>query len=978
MTGATPHGTFGQVRFRFRGRGGRIRAMSSVRQILSIVLAALSVSLLAGCRSWLPQPPALQAWVASEMLTLTDQTPRQLAPLLCDAGPQTVSLFAAANETVGFQIVVDAGEEIVRDLHFEATDLSAGDKVAVPAAEIRAFRCRPEPVHHYPPWYLRLVDRIPAPANYYDALVPIDLPLLGQPYHLRPGERLVYWVDLHVPRDAPAGRYKGQILLRSATHADWPIRVAMQVYDFALPDSRPIAAVGGFDHDELYRALVRRDGGAFLPVRMDRKHPLVREGLVLMRRLMQLAHRHRLDLFDKQIRPVLKRDQAGKVRLDWEDYDAIVRPYLDGSAFADRVGCAAWPMPYHRDWPKPSYYGGLGDKRYARTLQAVVAGSHEHFTKALGFHGRMFAWPYRNAVTQRGYQEHAQLATLIRRVDPHTPILASLPLTPPALTGWAVPPDLDKMIDILAPPGHYLDTKLPPRMRRVGRPLAGGWLAPGTPPYVPSMGLVATAADVRAAAWFAVKYQCTGLFLPEVLHWAAGGGADDDAIARTQLFHYHSAAPGQQSHILPSIRLKLLRRGLQDVAYLWLLRQRRRSDAARAVVNAMVRYAALDAVGDNYLDPRLDGWVQDAQSWRMARRLLAEEIRGSIETGPAAQRALVQQRTAWRLFEDRTRDVVVEQVRCPVQPAPDGQKLRATVLLDLYNQYNRPIDVTVQFDKLPGTWQAHTPGPQVIDMAPTARRVVRLTAEGTDVPQIAFAKFVLPITLRTPLHAAKRIEAVVPLLVADRAGRPPEIDGVLNDWGLRTGNAAGGFRLIGRRGRGAEGLARRQTVVFVLHDDQNLYLAFRCEEPNVAGLVANRTNMVRYQQLMACGEDLVEVLLDPGVKARGPADLFHLVVKPNGILLAERGVRTHPPLGGWAPWKVMPKLAVGRQADAWIVEMAIPLTAFAAAGKESFWGVNFTRYAVQGCEASSWSGAPRYFYDPKNLGTMYLDRDKRP
>ena len=951
--------------------------ISSNREKLAIVVLAVGLSMLGGCRLWTTGARPLGAWVASEMLTLTDRTPRRLAPLLSDAGPQTVSLFAAANETVSFQIVVDAGETIVRDLRFEATDLSAGGKVAVPATEIRAFRCRPEPVRQYPPWYLRLVDRVPAPANYYDALVPIDLPSLGQPYHLRAAERLVYWVDVRVPRDAPAGRYSGQIVLRSATHDDWPIRVAMQVYDFALPDSRAIAAVGGFDHDELYRAFIRRDGQPFLPARMDRKHALVREGLVLMRRLLQLAHRHRLDLFDKQIRPVLKRDPAGKVRLDWEDYDAIVRPYLDGSAFADRVGSAAWPMPYHSGWPQPSYYGGLGAKRYTETFQAVAADAHKHFTKTLGPDGQMFAWPYRGPVAQRGYREQAQLARLIRGVDQRTPILASLPLTPPTLTGWAVPADMKKITDILAPPGQYLDTKLPLRMRRLDHPLAGGWLAPGTPPYVPSMGLIATAADVRAAAWFAVKYNCSGLFLPEVLHWHAPATAAD-AIARTRLFHYHAGAPGEPNHILPSIRLKLLRRGLQDVAYLWLLRQRRRADGARAVINAMVRYAALDAVGDNYLDPRLGGWVQDAQSWHMARRLLAEEIRASIETGAAAQRAIRRQRMAWRMFEDRTRDVVVEQVRCPVRATEGGGKLRATVLLDLYNQYNRPMNVTVALGKLPGTWRAAAAASKTVDLAATARQVVRLTAEGTDVPQMGSGKFVLPVILRTPLRGAKQIEAVVPFLVADRTGRPPKIDGVLNDWGLRTGNAGGGFRLIGRRGRGADPLARRQTVAFVLHDDENLYLALRCQEPNLPGIVAKATNMVRYQQLMACGEDLVEVLLDPGAKARGPADLFHLLVKPNGVLLAERGVRTNPPLGASAPWQILPKIAVGRQEDAWVVEMSIPLTAFGKRGKESFWGVNFTRYAVQGCESSSWSGAPRYFYDPKNLGTMYLDRDQRP
>jgi hypothetical protein len=61
----------------------------------------------------------------------------------------------------------------------------------------------------------------------------------------------------------------------------------------------------------------------------------------------------------------------------------------------------------------------------------------------------------------------------------------------------------------------------------------------------------------------------------------------------------------------------------------------------------------------------------------------------------------------------------------------------------------------------------------------------------------------------------------------------------------------------------------------------------------------------------------------------------------------------------------------------WSVEMAIPFAAFGPAADSRLWGVNFTRFATQGSEASSWSGAPRYFYDPRNLGTMFVNRAKR-
>jgi hypothetical protein len=65
-------------------------------------------------------------------------------------------------------------------------------------------------------------------------------------------------------------------------------------------------------------------------------------------------------------------------------------------------------------------------------------------------------------------------------------------------------------------------------------------------------------------------------------------------------------------------------------------------------------------------------------------------------------------------------------------------------------------------------------------------------------------------------------------------------------------------------------------------------------------------------------------------------------------------------------------VAIAERPGAWTVELAVPLSAFGDGAKEAFWRANFTRYATQGAEASSWSGAPRHFYDPRNLGTMFM------
>ena len=942
------------------------------RQILPAAVAALAAAVLCGCRPL----ASLHAWVASDMVNLTSETEPVGDPAVFDASEGRVNLFAAANETVSFQVVLDARRLPVSSLSVQCGDLSARRGEKIDAVNVSVFRAQPVRITHYPPWYLRLVDAVPQAVDFYDALVPIAA--AGALADVPAGGRAVFWVDLHVPRDTKPGRYTGRLKIASLLSGESTFTIALEVYDFVLPDARPIATVGGFASTSLYRAFVTRGGKPYLPARMNRKDPLVRKGLVVMRQLMRLGHRHRLDLFDKSIRPLVKRDMSGRVRMDWDDYDAIVTPYLDGSAFDDRIGCPAWPMPVSDTWPQPIYYGGPDSDTYAGAVGTILGECRKHFDRVLSRPRQVFFWPYRGPVNQAGYERHARLARIARSVDTETPILSRLPAKPPSLTGWRVPDDFAGLADMHAAPAQFFDPAAAAAKPGADHPLAGTWLTPGTVPYLPSLGVIATPGDVRAIPWFAMKYKCAGLFLPEVLHWEKGVAA----FAETRLF-YAGPQFGVDA-VLPSIRLKRLRRGLQDIAYLWLLRQHKRAGAADTVLHAMTRYAGLAAAGDNYLDPRLDGWVQDEETWRMARRLLAEEVRAAVRGEPdTPNHQPPAQRVAWRRFEQRAHRIRVEQVRSRVVRMGKAERLRVFVLLDLYNEYTRAVEVTVRLRELPPGWKLRFLKPPtrqelssgeawISHLAPGARVSMELAAECNYVPATEIGKLDLPVTITTDVIRHEEIRAPVPFIMAGQTDKKIIIDGDLDDWPMRLGNSAGGFRLVGRRGRRGNGRAKRQTVVLVLRDRKNLYIGFRCTEPDMSGLVARPSNIIHYEQLMACGEDLVEIILDPGARAKGPEDLYHLIVKPNGVLLAERGIHTDPPLGKASPWPVGARLAVAKRPKMWTVEMAIPISSMPGAENERFWGVNFTRFATRGAEASSWSGAPRYFYDPRNLGTMFF------
>jgi hypothetical protein len=964
---------------------------ASSRCAFVTALAAAAFACL-GCRpppegwrwpDWRPPAPSnapIEAWAVNEMERVTSLTLRRQDDLLVNPRTGRVELFAACNETVSLQVVVEALAEPLGNVRVECGPLRAG-KGTLGAEHFRAYRMLPVKVAEFPAWHVRLAEAAPRPADFYDAMVPAEASPGGQPWQVEARGRLVLWLEFHVPRGTPADEYEGQIAVRADGRQPWTARVSLQVYDLVLPDARVIAAVGGFDHVALISRLIQVEGKGFSPAYLDRRDPSVRRGLIAIRQLMQVGHEHRLDLFDKRIRPLLKRDDAGEVRLDWSDYDAIVQPYLDGSAFADRVGCPVWPSPFSEAWPSASDYGGPDSPAYQKTAREIIALCRDHFPDE-DTRKRLFIWPSRGKDPPGAYEDFARLARLIRGVDARTPILSELPASPPFALAWSLPRDYARLADILAPPGHWFDaTAAPPRdanaladLAAGGQPrfTAGGrWISPGYPPHFPAMGVLAGPADLRAIPWLAMKYGCAGFLVPDALDWS-DAPLQTAGPLQTTLF-YPGTIAGVEG-VLPSVRLKWLRRGLQDLAYLQVLLQRGREDLVHDLSNAMVRYAGLEAAADHYLDARLDGWVKDPEVWTAVRRILAEEAQEAASPNEATSNQLLTRRIAWRELRSRTATARVEQIRSRLallQDA-DGEHFVMTLWLDLYNEQDAPSAPIIRVGALPPGWESLDGGEVRLEaIPPNTRRTAVLSLRGNEMPLSPAAKMGVPLTLLFPDGRRRQVSAVAPTVVAARVSRPPLIDGMLGEWTARPGNSAGDFMLAGRRGALEGGLAKRQTRVMVQCDDENLYFGIHCFEPNMDRLVTRANNFVRYDQLLACGEDLLEVLIDPGAKARDPHGLYGILVKPSGIVVTQRGAPSVA--GGAEPWACGVKAAVTRQGQEWIVELAVPLAAFPPDARNSrFWGVNFARFAVAGQEASNWAQTPRYLYHPRNLGTLFL------
>ncbi|MGC9454830.1 MAG: hypothetical protein ACP5HU_08180 [Phycisphaerae bacterium] len=914
------------------------------------LIATWLVAAAAGCARYAPP----DTWAAGEMYAVTGESARPHDRGVFDPARGAINISAAANATAAFQLVADADSHGARNVRVSVSELSGDDGSKLSAEDVDTYRVLPVRVTDYPAWFLLRSADPPAPRDYYDVLVPDGSDAAGEPWDVAPGERFVAWVDIRVPRDTPPGLYRGTVTLSAANRMSKQFQLELEVHDFVLPDSRVLPAVGGFDHRDVFRRLGDEDQRNYVPPRLDRRDEDVREGLTAVRELMRLARRHRLDLFERTMHPVLKRDSRGAARLDWDDYDAIVTPYLDGSAFEDGEPVPFWPVPLHAGWPDAGNYGGAGSDQHLDVVAELAQRIAEHLRPEETSEQRWIYWPVRETSQPAHHleQEMARAAEALGGLS----LLSTLP--PETLGSRSARP-----AEMAAPPGEFFDPDLGGQARTGG--LGGVWLTPGVPPYAPSLHVAAPAADVRAMAWVAMRYGAEGLLIPDVLGWSEG-----DSSCR--LF-YPGPAYGAEGP-LPSARLKRLRRGLEDAAACDLLRQRGREGVARAVANTLIRHAGVEAADHYYMDARLDGWPEDAGTWHRAGRLLAQEVRVALNGREVSERDFLRQRVSWRLLMDRTRSVRLERVSSNVRPAQDG-RWRAEMLLDFSNPLAWPVEITVGNIRTPQGWTLADDSENSLELDTNQRGTLRVAMVGEGVAATPDGKLPVELTLDMP-GEPRELRTAVPLLIVPTVRRPPRIDGSLRDWPLAQGNAAAGFRLIGRRGLSGDGLATQTTLAMVTRDAENLYFAFRCAEADIEEMLVYPDNRLRHQQAIPFGEDLVEVTLDPAFKASGPEDLYHMAVKANGVVHSARGAPGDP-LHSQRPWAAGATAAVDTFDNHWVVELAVPLSAFGEDGDATFWGVNFSRFASRKAEASSWTGDRRCFYLPRVLGTMFMGRSEQ-
>ena len=825
-----------------------------------------------------------------------------------------------------------------------------------------------------------------------------------------PKSPLLVWVEVRAGDHAPAGESAAACDLLDGVNGPvlGSVPVTLSVADLSLADPgkagvEPLRITADLD----WARLAASDPAPFAGVT---PRLLSRAGnpaaVAAIDSYQRLAHEHAAAVAVDRVQPIVKWPPGQPPVVDWTDYDGVVGPWLDGSAFADRRPIGYWPVP------TPD---GLDDFDLTARCQyrAAVA---DHFD------ARRWA--------AAGGGAPANVCPVVLRSDAAGPVTdaAALLLSTEARATIDAVSTLPVLVpardDQLPTASHDTPGLLTPAgggrllTRAVGGVDVEGRAAwPDRSPG-PSRYLDLTEAsvlhgtgdeqDIRAVAWLAHLRGATvltgGRVLPSASSASAPAPADELAWCYPGAW-YGVAGP------VPTIQLKWLRQAATDYALLKLAAAAGDGEAATAMARLVAKPVTVGRSAAPSPQVALLGGITEFHACDHTRALLVDRVvalRGGGRKGAVSQLDL----ESVRWFDAHQRPTAfATAVRWSwAPPGPDlqgrvtevpntgpGSWITARVNVDVYDPAVPQVIESAANGTGDGagdgpvTWSGNTlqwrtagdgweprPPRSYVPVIPACRvrsvpAVVRYdlsragpaaapTSEDADADVaplgLSLVDGASPSAVDCPL--------VLPVATSERLARPVTLDGNLDEW--QPTDAAWLDRpLVRMSSRPAvqAGDARRaehRTSLYTGWTDEDLTVAFQVGGVRNAG-VRTRT-FTEYRDGRAWGEDLCELTVQPVYVDDTVGPTLHVVCK-TGSESTERqsaGAAASGGQGGnWQPFEgtaLRYAAAVDGPTGTWRGELSIPWSAIAAQGRgrPSLLRFNFSQHVHATGESATWAG----------------------
>jgi hypothetical protein len=537
-----------------------------------------------------------QVWTEANTVRVTREAP---------AGTnRVVQLAAARNEWESFQVLMRS-DKSMHGIALEPAPLQGPGGAVIGPSQMRLYR------QHQ----LRLTNGTYRneqfkPGWYPDPLIPFQHPVTGQPltgarfsavpFDLPADQTHGFWVDIQVPADAKPGQYRGVFNLSCAESSRVAVPVELTVWDFALPAVPTLHTAFGSPADRMrsYYAERAKQG----------KEPPPKDWSAIETQCAQLLSEHRLNATppSQYLRPVRQPDSS--YRIPSEQVRAL-------REFVDRYHVNALQTPHPSSVVKDP-------EAEADTLRAWLAAFDQAARELARPQVLWFTYLRDEPNTLEDYRYVQRWGRAVRAARSVVKVLVvEQPWTEPGMGGadsaWG---DLFGAVDIWCPLFSLHRPEAAAQRQALGEII---WtytaLCQGRP--TPWWHIDYPLLNYRVPTWMAWADRIRGLlYWGGLSYWRETDDPWTHAPNYRGRYHgegalvYPARAVGYDG-IVPSLRLKALRDGIEDYEYLALLERLGKADQAQQIVRAVV--------------PSFFSWDKDPAAYQAARRKLAELILAS-------------------------------------------------------------------------------------------------------------------------------------------------------------------------------------------------------------------------------------------------------------------------------------------------------------------------------------------------------------
>ena len=524
--------------------------------VLSLLAIAAHSRLAAG------DTPPFRWWIADSLAKIKplDPVPGALV--------KSAVLHAGRNEFEPFQLVLRTDDQDLSDVDVELTDLHAGKHAVISRSNLSIYFegsvniTQPSMIGGEPGlWPDPLIPRVDQYAHEKRSAFP---------FVLRRGNNQALWVEVFVPESAAPGKYTGSARISRGGELAATVPISITVWAFALPSTSTLRTSFGLNGINL----LKQHRGQY--TNDDELYALTRV-------YARAALEHRISIHGGSMAPPKTRMEGDSAVIEWHAYDAEVGPFLDGTAIpAGQALHGAKATSVELRTPANFPQG--------EQLASYLAASIRHFQQK-GWYDRLFLYLW-DEPSPADYPKVLERGRAIVRASPGVRNLVTLPFTNTLASVVAIWTPLVNCLErkpgfsdfcAEAPPleSYWRDAERGKSLwfyqscASHGCNVPGGQYFAGWPSYL----IDTCGAANRVMQWVAWKYRIEG-----ELYFSMNEayGHDKDPWSDTRLFGGNGDGtlfyPGRPARIggstdipIESIRLKLIREGLEDYEYLAML-----------------------------------------------------------------------------------------------------------------------------------------------------------------------------------------------------------------------------------------------------------------------------------------------------------------------------------------------------------------------------------------------------------------------